>query len=86
MIEDAVGFADYVRAAAALIEKFGGRVIARSEAATALEGAPPQHFVIVQFDLMAAAKRFYQSEEYRAPLQRRLGGLATGRVFIVDGA
>jgi uncharacterized protein (DUF1330 family) len=35
---------------------------------------------------MDAAKRFYHSEEYREPLQRRLGGIATGRVFLVAGA
>jgi len=69
-----------------LIEKFGGRVVARSDAATALEGAAPDHFVVIQFDSMDAARRFYGSEEYREPLQQRLGGIATGRVFLVAGA
>jgi len=85
-IRNAAAFAAYVKVAGPLIEKFAGRVIARSDAATALEGVPPNHFVIVQFDSMDAAKRFYQSEEYREPLQRRLGGIATGRVFLVAGA
>jgi uncharacterized protein (DUF1330 family) len=85
-IRNAAGFAAYVKVAGPLIEKFGGRVIARSDAATALEGAPPDHFVIIQFASMDAAKRFYHSEEYREPLQRRLGGIATGRVFLVEGA
>jgi uncharacterized protein (DUF1330 family) len=85
-IQNAEGFAAYVKVAGPLIEKFGGRVVARSDAAVALEGAPPNHFVIIRFDSMDAAKRFYHSEEYRAPLQQRLGGLATGRVFLVAGA
>ena len=85
-IRNAAAFAAYVKVAGPLIEKFGGRVIARSDAATALEGVPPQHFVIVQFDSADAAKRFYHSDEYRAPLQKRLGGIASGRVFIIDGA
>jgi uncharacterized protein (DUF1330 family) len=84
-IHDRQAFAAYVQVAAPLIEKFGGRVVARSDAATALEGVPPNHFVIVHFDSMDAAKRFYNSEDYRAPLQRRLGGVATGRVFLVAG-
>jgi uncharacterized protein (DUF1330 family) len=85
-IENAEGFAAYVKVAGPLIEKFGGRVIARSEAAVALEGVPPNHFVVIHFDSMEAAKRFYDSDEYRTPLRQRLGGLATGRVFLVAGA
>lgn len=85
-IENREAFAAYVKVAGPLIEKFGGQVVARSDAATALEGLPPNHFVIVRFASMDAAKRFYHSEEYRQPLQRRLGGIATGRVFLVDGA
>jgi uncharacterized protein (DUF1330 family) len=85
-IQNAEAFAAYVNVAGPLIGKFGGRVVARSDAATALEGVPPNHFVIVQFDSIDAAKRFYHSDEYRAPLQRRLDGIATGRVFLVDGA
>ena len=84
-IQNANSFAAYVKVAGPLIDKFGGRVIARSDAAVALEGVPPDHFVIVQFDSMDAAKRFYHSAEYRAPLQQRLGGIATGRVFLVAG-
>jgi uncharacterized protein (DUF1330 family) len=85
-IQNAEGFAAYVKVAGPLIEKFGGRVVARSDAAVALEGVPPNHFVIIRFDSMDAAKRFYHSEEYREPLQQRLGGLATGRVFLIAGA
>ena len=85
-IRDRDAFAAYVKVAGPLIEKFGGRVVARSDAATALEGVPPNHFVVIQFESMDAAKRFYHSEEYREPLRRRLGGIATGRVFLVEGA
>jgi len=85
-IKDAAAFDTYVKSAGPLIEKYGGRVVARSDAATALEGEAPQHFVIVRFDTMEAAKRFYDSEDYREPRERRLGGIATGRVFIVAGA
>jgi uncharacterized protein (DUF1330 family) len=84
-IEDREAFAAYVKVVGPLIEKFGGRVIARTEAATALEGVPPKHFVVIQFDSMDAAKRFYHSDEYREPLQRRLAGMARGRVFLAEG-
>lgn len=85
-IENAAGFAAYVKVVGPLIGKFGGKVIARSDTATALEGLPPNHFVIIQFDSMEAAKRFYDSDDYREPLRQRLGGIATGRVFLVAGA
>lgn len=85
-IKDAAAFTAYVKVAAPLIEKYGGRVIARSDAATALEGRAPRHVVIVEFSSIDAAKRFYESEEYREPRERRLGGIATGQVFLVQGA
>ena len=85
-IQNAAGFAAYVNVVGPLIGKFGGRVIARSDAATALEGAPPNHFVIIQFNSMEAAKRFYNLDDYREPLRQRLDGIATGRVFLVAGA
>jgi uncharacterized protein (DUF1330 family) len=84
-VQNAEGFAAYVKVAGPLIEKFGGRVVARSDAAEALEGVPPNHFVVIQFDSIDAAKRFYRSDDYRTPLQQRLAGLATGRVFLVAG-
>lgn len=85
-VHNAGAFAAYVKVAGPLIEKFGGRVIARSDAATALEGPPPDHFIIIQFASMDAAKRFYHSDEYREPLRQRLSGIATGRVFLIAGA
>lgn len=85
-IHDRQAFSAYVKVAGPLIEKFGGRVIARSDAATALEGVPPDHFVVIHFNSMEAAKRFYDSDEYREPLRQRLSGIATGRVFLIAGA
>jgi uncharacterized protein (DUF1330 family) len=85
-IKDTAAFAEYAKAVRPIIEKYGGRVIVRSDAAMPLEGEAPRHFVLIQFNSMDDAKRFYGSEEYRAPLQKRLSGIATGRVFLADGA
>ena len=83
-IHDATAFAEYAKAVRPLIERYGGRVVVRSDAATSLEGDVPNHFVLIRFNSMDDAKRFYESDEYRRPRQSRLGGIATGRVFLAE--
>lgn len=83
-IHDAGAWNRYVEAVVPLIEKYGGRSIVRHGAIKVLEGEAPKHFVVVQFDTMEAAARFYDAPEYAAPRQLRLKA-ATGPVFIVEG-
>jgi uncharacterized protein (DUF1330 family) len=72
-IHDPVVFEEYRRIGVPTLEQYGARVLARSEAAEALEGGRrPRRFVILEFDSMARAREWHASPEYeRAKLIRQ---------------
>ena len=75
----------YSPKAAALIESFGGRFVARGGKVEVLEGEPPVgRVVLVQFPSMERAQQYWNSPGYReiAPIRQRA---AKTRVFLVEG-
>jgi uncharacterized protein (DUF1330 family) len=77
---------DYVTQVTPMVERHGGRYLARTSRAERLEGegAPPQIFVVVEFPSREAADAFYASEEYRPFRQSRIDG-THGEFFLVPG-
>lgn len=75
-ITDQSWVADYVKNVTPMLERHGGRYLARTSKIERMEGdrKPPQVVVLVEFPSKAAAESFYQSEEYRPYLQRRKAG------------
>ena len=84
-ITDPEGFETYRNAVPAVIERHGGRYLARGGAIEVLEGewALPR-LVIIAFDDMDAARRFYRSDDYQEILPLRLAA-AKGNVIIAEG-
>ncbi|HEX7153758.1 MAG TPA: DUF1330 domain-containing protein [Thermoanaerobaculia bacterium] len=78
--------AEYVKNVTPMIERYGGRYLARSPRAERIEGerAVPQIVVIVEWPSREACDAFYSSEEYRPYLQSRLDG-ARNEFLIVPG-
>lgn len=72
-ISDSLKYEAYKELAQAAIAQFGGRYLVRGGAAEILEGkwTTPPHLVIVEFDSVDQAKRFYHSAEYQ--VARQLG-------------
>jgi uncharacterized protein (DUF1330 family) len=84
-ITDPAGYEAYRPLAAASVARFGGRFLARGGKAVPLEGAPaPERIVVVEFADAAAARRWYDSEEYQAALKIRQAN-SRGRVILVEG-
>jgi len=84
-ITDQATFDTYRQQAGPLILRYGGRFLVRGGGVTPLEGDPGLHrVVIIEFDDMAAAYRFYDSEEYRPLIQLRQSA-STGYAAIVEG-
>jgi uncharacterized protein (DUF1330 family) len=86
-IGDREGFlAGYAPAAAALVEKFGGRYVLRGSGGALLEGtiADGQSVIISEWPDRAAALRFWNSPEYAAAKRLR-EGLADCQVLLIDG-
>jgi uncharacterized protein (DUF1330 family) len=84
-IIDQAKFDTYRQQAGLLISRYGGRFLVRGGNVTTLEGDPGlHHVVIIEFDDMAAARRFYDSDEYR-PLIGLRQSASTGCAAIVEG-
>lgn len=85
VITDAEKFDTYRQLAGPLIERFGGRILVRGGAVTELEGDFGLNcVVIVEFDDVAAARRFYYSDEYK-PLIKLRQSASSSAAVIVEG-
>lgn len=78
----------YRELAAASIEQYGGRYLARGRQPDAVEGAWPakQRMVIVEFPSMTEARRWYASPEYAQALKLRQDVLDRRLLFIEGSA
>lgn len=84
-VTDAAAFDEYRKQVPATIEKYGGRYLARGGATDVLEGAwRPKRLVVLEFPSVAAARRWYDSEEYRAPKALRQRATVS-KVVLVEG-
>ena len=84
-VEDAEGFAEYAAQAAPMVERYGGRYLSRGGAVEVLEGEwQPNRLVLIEWDSLEAAKRWYESQEYKAiaDIRRRC---AETELVLVEG-
>ena len=66
-VEDAEGFAEYAAQAAPMVERYGGRYLSRGGAVEVLEGGwTPNRLVLIEWESVEHAKRWYESDEYKA--------------------
>ena len=83
-IHDADAFSrDYAPKVAGTVQSYGGRFLTSGKL-TALEGNPPQRFVIIAFDSLEKARAWYDSPEYQ-PLLAIRKKTATTTIFIAEG-
>ena len=72
----------YVEAVMPVIAKYGGKLIIGDFELKKLEGSPNQGIVVVEFESVEAAERFYNSPEYSENKHFRLSS-TEGWVVIV---
>ncbi len=78
-------YAEYVKDASEAIRKYGGRPLVRGGAVERMEGEERPRNVVIEFDSLEQAKRYYRSPEYQAAKRKREGaGLAD--IVAVEGA
>lgn len=77
-------FNKYAAGVPKTIEKYGGHYIVRGGKTKSLEGAEPKRIVVIAFNSMADAERWYNSLEYSAirPIRQ---GATKSRGFVVEG-
>ena len=79
------GYKQYTATVPATIAKYGGRFLVRGGAHQTIEGEwKPSRLVVIEFPSMEQARRWYDSEEYRAPKAMRIKAGRTNLLF-VDG-
>ena len=67
------------------VERHGGRFLARGGAIRVLEGGwQPERLVVIEFESVAAAHAWYDSEDYHAACDVRKGA-GNWRMVVVDG-
>ena len=77
---------DYVAEVTPMVERYGGRYLARTTNVERIEGSRPRKDVVllIEWPSKAAADAFYASEEYRPYKERRLAG-ADNEFLLVAG-
>jgi uncharacterized protein (DUF1330 family) len=76
---------EYRRRNTDAVAHHGGRFIARGGEVALLEGEwDTRRIVVIEFPDMAAARAWYDSEEY-APLRELRQGASTTHIILVDG-
>ena len=84
-ITDPVGYEEYKKQAAATVEQYGGKYVARGGACETLEGDwKPKRIVVLEFDNMERAKAWLNSPEYIEPRKQRHRTAKT-RMILAEG-
>ena len=84
-VHDPVAYEPYRVMAADAIAAHGGRYLVRGGELEVREGTwSPRRVVIIEFENLATAKAFYESETYAPALALRTS-IATSNLIIVDG-
>ncbi len=84
-VKDPDRYADYTTMVPASLEAYGGKYLVRGGAVEKLEGAwEPSRFVVLAFDSVAQAKRWWNSDEYREARTLRQATADT-KMIVVEG-
>jgi uncharacterized protein (DUF1330 family) len=85
-VTDPAWVRDYVANVTAMVERHGGRYLARTGRVEKIEGRRPaaQTYLIIEWPSKSAAERFYDSDEYRPFRQRRMDG-AESEFLLIAG-
>jgi uncharacterized protein (DUF1330 family) len=77
-------YAEYAKGAGEAIKQYNGRPLARGGAIEELEGPSRPRNVIIEFESMEHARRYYFSQEYQAAKAKREGA-CEAEFVIVEG-
>ena len=69
---------------AAAVDKYGGRYLARGSVPQVLEGGPAHRMLVIEFETMEQARRWYESPEYAEAKAVRQGA-SNLRLVLIEG-
>ncbi len=84
-VTDAVGFDEYRRMAGPIVAAFGGKFVVRGGKVETLEGDwIANRLVVIEFESVERAKKWWASDEYRAAKELRQR-TTNSKLLIVEG-
>ncbi len=84
-VKDRERYPEYIKMVPATLEPFGGRFVVRGGELENLEGSwQPSRLVVIEFDSVEQAKRWWDSEEYR-PARDLRQATADTEMIVVHG-
>jgi len=83
-VTDPRAYGEYVKDATEAIRKYGGRPLARGGVYEPLEGEARPRNVILEFESLEQAKRYYHSPEYQAAKAKRTNA-GVAEIVAVEG-
>ena len=83
-VTDPEAYAEYAKGASEAIRRYNGRPRARGGAYEAREGPARPRNVVIEFESLDQARRYYHSPEYQAARTKR-DGACEGEFVIVEG-
>lgn len=85
-INDPIQYKKYTDLVPAILEKYGGKVLARGGRYEALEGDSKfERHVVIEFPSLEKAVICHRSPEYQAARKFRLNGVGDNELVIVEG-
>jgi uncharacterized protein (DUF1330 family) len=85
-VHDPEAYREYVALVPGTLEPYGGRFVVRAGDHETLEGDwQPHRLVVIEFPSASHARRWHESEDYRAAMAIRQR-TSTGSVVVVEGA
>jgi uncharacterized protein (DUF1330 family) len=85
-VTDPAAYEDYRKQVPAVVSKYGGKFLVRGGRIEALEGGwSPKRLVVLEFQSMEQAQKWYRSSEY-APLIKLRQKASRGKLVMVEGA
>jgi uncharacterized protein (DUF1330 family) len=83
-VSDPEAYARYAAATPEAMKKYGAKPLVRGGRCEALEGSARSRNVVMEFESYYQAKAYYNSPEYQAARQHRIGA-AEGEFLLVEG-
>ncbi len=84
-VTDMEQYSEYMKLTPDILKKYGGKFVVRGGEKVVLEGPEiTDRLVMVKFDSVEAAQKFYNSEEYQAAIEVRKDA-ATASFVVVEG-
>ena len=81
-VTDPAEFGEYQNLAGPTVANFGGKFIAGSRSVEVIEGDwSPMGFLVIEFESVEQAKRWYNSPEYQAVLPMRKNSTKSGLIM-----